>query len=87
MWHLLAVFRALQLAAPKIIHLPKVKLAVSDPSTKVEWLRSMGYSPQAVLNTAVLLGWQPFGDRLENKLAKLDDQFTLEDIIQYVLMV
>ena len=30
-----------------------------------------------------MLGWQPFGTSLENKLESLNDFFTLEEIVAY----
>jgi len=65
-WSVLAMFQVLGIPEPKAMHLPRVNLAGYAPSFRVEWLKQTGYSPEAVINVAALLGWQPFGSSLEN---------------------
>lgn len=67
------------------MHLPKIKFHRADPSFRVAWLRQNKYNPMAVINSAALLGWTPFGSGIEVEASQPDDTFSMEDLVSYVL--
>lgn len=78
-----AIYNALGLKIPHLIHLPGVKYALKQNHT-VQNLKEKLYSPKAVLNAVALLGWAPYGSAFTTKLENNDESFSLEEIIKYV---
>lgn len=77
----IVVYNALGFALPKFFHVPMIhnsegkKLSKRDGATDVMMYKTMGYTPQALLNFLVRLGWS-YGDQ---EIFSMDEMLKLFD--------
>ncbi len=82
----LLLYRALQLAPPKFVHIPLIlgtdrsRLSKRHGATSLREYRARGFLPEAMVNFLSLLGWSPGGDREILPLPEIVKEFTLERI-------
>jgi len=81
----MVVYEALGFAVPKFYHVPMIhnaegkKLSKRDGATDVMAYKEMGYTPEALLNFLVRLGWS-YGDQEIFSMAEMIELFNPKDI-------
>ncbi|HHT9153245.1 MAG TPA: glutamate--tRNA ligase, partial [Candidatus Hypogeohydataceae bacterium YC40] len=82
----LALYKALELEAPKFAHLPMIlgedgaRLSKRHGATAVKEYMELGYLPDALVNFIALLGWAPGDDRELVSREEMIKDFTLERV-------